>query len=195
MASSVTFNNFGTVEIRSGILAANGGYLSSSNALLNCALGGTTAGTNYGQLQVAGTVTLNGGLSVDLLPGFTPAMNNTFAVVTAGTRSGTFANFIYPSNVVTMQISNSPTSAIVRVTGVLAVIPQPMLLPPELSGTDFKLTWTAVSNAIYRVEFNPNLAPSNWNALPGDVIGVSNTASKLDPLTSSNRVYRVRVVP
>jgi hypothetical protein len=52
-----------------------------------------------------------------------------------------------------------------------------------------------VSNTTYRVEFNPDLTPSNWAALPGDVIGVSNTASKLDPLTPSNRLYRVRVVP
>jgi hypothetical protein len=74
-------------------------------------------------------------------------------------------------------------------------IAQPMLFPPEISGTNFKLTWSAVSNTTYRVEFNPNLSPSNWTALPGDVIGVSNAATKLDPLTLSNRFYRVRVVP
>jgi hypothetical protein len=74
-------------------------------------------------------------------------------------------------------------------------IPPPMLLTPEISGTDFNLTWTTVSNVTYRVEFNPNLIYSNWTALPGDVIGVSNTASKLDALTPSNRVYRVRVLP
>ena len=192
--SGVNFNNSGTVDIRSGILAANGGYVSSSNALLNCALGGTTAGTGHGQLQVAGTVTLNGGLSVDLINGFSPALNDSFTVLTAGTRGGTFGNFLYPSNVVTMQLSNAPTSVIVRVTGILDV-PRPVLLPPELSGTDIKLIWTAVSNATYRLEFNPDLNPSNWNALPDDVIGVSNTASKLDALTSSNRFYRVRVIP
>ena len=76
--NGIAFNNSGTVDLRSGILAANGSYASSSNALLNCALGGTTAGTGYGQLQVAGTVTLNGALSVDLLPGFSPATNDAF---------------------------------------------------------------------------------------------------------------------
>ncbi len=193
--SGVSFTNSGTVDIRSGILAANGGYVSSSNALLNCALGGTTAGTGHGQLQVAGAVTLNGALSVDLTNGFSPALNDSFTVLTAGTRNSTFSNFSYPSNVVTMQLSNSPTSVIVRVTDVFTAIPPPMLFPPEISGTNFKLTWTAVSNTTYRVEFNPNLTPSNWTALPGDVIGVSNTASKLDALTPSNRLYRVRVVP
>jgi hypothetical protein len=93
LVNSVGFNNYGTVDIRGGILAANGGYTSTSNALLNCALGGTTPGTNYGQLQVAGTVNLNGALGVDLINGFVPATNGTFTVITAGTRAGSFANF------------------------------------------------------------------------------------------------------
>lgn len=57
------------------------------------------------------------------------------------------------------------------------------------------LTWTARSNTTYRVEFNPNLNPSNWTAFPGDVTSVSNIANKFDPPTTSNRFYRVRVVP
>jgi hypothetical protein len=195
IASGIAFTNYGTVEIRRGILAANGGYASSSNALLNCALGGTAAGTNYGQLQVAGTVNLNSALSVDFVNGFVPALNDSFTVVTAGTRSGTFANFLYPSNALTMQMSNTPTAVIIRVTDFLTAIPQPTLLSPEISGANFKLTWTAVSNTIYRVEFTPNLVPSNWTTLPGDVTAFTNTASKLDPLTSSNRLYRVRIVP
>jgi hypothetical protein len=93
-----------------------------------------------------------------------------------------------------MQLSNTVSTVVVHVTDVFAEFPQPLLLPPEISGTDFKVTWTAVSNMIYRVEFNPNLFPSNWTALPGDVTAISNTASKLDPLTASNRLYRVRVL-
>ena len=81
-----------------------------------------------------------------------------------------------------MQMSNTASSVIVSVSAVL-VVPQPTLLQPELLGSDIRLTWTAASNLTYRLEFNPDLNPSNWNALPGDVIG------------SSNRVYRVRVIP
>jgi len=191
--SGISFNNSGTVDLRSGILAANGGYVSSSNALLNCALGGTLPGTSYGQLQVAGAVTLNGALSVDLANGFSPALNDSFTVLTAGARNGTFANFYYPSNQVTMQLSNTASSVIVRATSV--AVPPPLLLSPVLVGTNVLLTWTAVSNSAYRVEFNPDLNPSNWNALPGDVPGLTNTASKLDALTPSNRFYRVHVLP
>ena len=138
---------------------------------------------------------MNGGLSVDLTNGFSPTLNDSFTVVSAGTRNGTFAGFSYPSNRVTMQMGNTPNSVIVHVTDVFTAIPQPMQFTPVLAGSNVTLTWTAVSNAAYRVEFNPNLNPTNWNALSGDVIGVSNTANKLDALTSSNRFYRVRVVP
>ena len=191
--NGVAFSNYGAVDLRSGILAANGGYTSTTDALLNCAIGGTRPGTGYAQLQVAGTVALNGALGVGLTNGYVPSINDSFAVLSAGTRTGTFATFYYPSNAAMMQLSNTPTSVIVRVTGVAP--PQPILLSPILSGRNALLTWTAVSNATYRLESNPDLSPSNWNALPGEVTGVSNTASKLDALTPSNRFYRVRVLP
>jgi uncharacterized repeat protein (TIGR02543 family) len=192
-SSGVSLNNYGAVEIGRGILQANGGYTSRTNALLNCALGGTTAGTGFGQLQVAGTVNLNGSLSVDLINGFVPVTNAAFAVVTAGTRAGTFGNFSYPSNDVTMQMSNTPTSVIVRVTDVAPA--RPLLLQPELMGSTVRLTWTANSNATYRLEFKGDLNATNWDSLPGDVIGAGNTAIKMDELTTSNRFYRIRVVP
>jgi hypothetical protein len=162
--------------------------------VLSSGLAGTTAGTNYGQLQVANSVTLNGSLSVDLANGYVPATNDAFTVLTAGTRSGAFANFYYPSNAVTMQMSNAPTSVILRVTGV-APPPRPILLSHALSGSNVLLTWTSVSNTTYRLEFNPDLKVSNWIGLPGDVPALSNTASKFDTLTPSNRFYRVRVLP
>ncbi len=196
VASGVNFTNYGTVDLQSGTLLCNGGYNSTSNAVLNCALGGTTPGTGYAQLQKAGTVTLNGALSVDLLPGFTPTTNDTFAVVTAGTRNGTFANFFHPSNLVVMQMSNTPNSVVLRVTDVFPIVPQPLLSLPELVGSNFNFTWTATSNVTYRLEFNPDLANlTNWNPIPGDVTATSSSASKLDAATSSNRFYRVRVLP
>ena len=193
--SSVALNNFGTVDMQNGFLAANGGYVSSSNAVLNCALAGATPGTNFGQLHVSGSVTLNGTLSVDLANNYIPTTNDSFTVLTAGTRNGTFASFYYPSNAVTMQLSNTTSAVTVRVTGIAIPPPAPLLLSPALSGTNVLLTWTAVSNITYRLESNPNLSPSNWNAVPGDVVGLSNFASKLDPLTPSNRFYRVLVLP
>jgi hypothetical protein len=82
------------VDIHSGILFANiGGYFSTSNSLLNSVIGGTVAGSGFGQLQVSGTVNLNGVFSVTLANGYLPGTNDTFAVLTAGARSGVFASF------------------------------------------------------------------------------------------------------
>jgi hypothetical protein len=194
VGNNISLNNYGAVEIRRGILQANGGYISSSNALLNCAIGGTTAGTGFGQLQVSGTVNVNGSLSVDLTNAFVPAINDSFAILTAGMRNGAFANFFYPSNEVTMQVSNTPNSVIVRITDLFTNI-APVLLQPELSGSDIRLIWTAVSNSTYRIEFKSDLNSTNWNALPGDVTSLSNFASKVDTFTPSNRFYRVRLNP
>jgi hypothetical protein len=126
--------------------------------------------------------------------GFTPATNDTFTVLAAGTRNGTFANFSYPSNRVTMSLSNAPSAVVLRTAGIFS-IPQPALLNPEIAGPNVRLTWTATSNVTYRLESNPTVGSTNWTAIPGDVTTLSNTAIKLDPLTSSNRVYRVRVLP
>ena len=191
--SGVPFNNYGVVDLQSGILSSFGGYFSASNSMLSSAIGGTNAGSGFAQLQVSGTVAVNGGLGVSLANGFTPALNDSFTLVTAGSRSGAFASFSYPSNLVTMQLSNTTNSVIVQVTGVAN--PAPFLLPPQISGTNVTLTWTAVSNLTYRLEFNPNLIPSNWNALAGDVTSLSNLASKVDLLMPTNGFYRVRVLP
>ncbi|MGA2245833.1 MAG: hypothetical protein ABSH48_12595 [Verrucomicrobiota bacterium] len=195
IGGSVPFTNYGTVDIQSGILAMNGGYASASNALLNCGISGKTAGTNYGQLQVSGTVVLNGNLSINLTNGYFPATNDSFRLLTAGARSNTFANFAYPSNIVTMQLSNTPASVLAQVTGAVSAPPPPAFMPPMISASNILLTWTANSNFIYRLEYNPALPASNWNAVPGDVSTSSNTASKLDSLTPSNRFYRVQVFP
>ena len=130
---------------------------------------------------------------MDLLPGFTPATNDVFTVVTAGTRNGAFANFLYPSNTVTMQLSNTANSVIVRVSGLAA--PALVLLPPVLTSSNVTLCWITAPNKTYRLEFAPDPGHTNWNVVPGNIITSSNQACVIDALTSSDRFYRVRVVP
>ncbi|MGH7967998.1 MAG: hypothetical protein ACREIC_04650, partial [Limisphaerales bacterium] len=153
-----------------------------------------TPGTNYGQLQVSGTVTLNGTLSVNLTNNFIPTTNDSFTVVSATTRNGAFSSFSYPSNKVAMTLSNTATSVIVRATSVF-VVPQPLLLPLQISGNNVNITWSTVSNGVYRLEYNSTPGPSNWLPLTGDFTALSNTMSSTDPLTPSNRFYRVRAAP
>jgi hypothetical protein len=167
--------------------------LATASSLLSSALNGPTAGTGYGQLQVANSVTLNGALTVSLANGFVPVINDSFTVLTAGARSGTFANFLYPSNVVTMQLSNTANSVVVLVSS--AGVPDKVLVPPQISGTNITLCWGALPNVTYQVEVNSTLDPATWVALPGQVTSSGDIACIADVLISTNRFYRVRVLP
>ena len=97
-SGGMPLNNYGTLDIQAGSVLANGGYTCTANSTLNCALGGTTAGTNYGQLTIGGAVALSGSLSVNLANRYLPTTNDSFTVLAASTCSGAFAGFSYPSN-------------------------------------------------------------------------------------------------
>jgi hypothetical protein len=82
---------------------------------------------------------------------------------------------------------------IVRVNGF--AIPELVLFPPVITSSNVTLCWVADANKTYRLEFNPDLGPTNWTALAGEVITFTNKACISDALPSSNRFYRVRVLP
>jgi hypothetical protein len=186
------FTNYGLVDLQSGFLVANGGYASSSNALLNCAIAGDIPGTNFGQLQAFGAVTLNGGLSVNFVNRYLPTTNDSFTLLTTGARNGAFSSFSYPVTLVTMQLSNTANSVVVMVSRISPA--DKVLVPPQISGTHITLCWGALPNVTYRVEVNPTLDPSTWTELPGDVTSSGDIACKADVVISTNRFYRLRVL-
>ncbi len=63
-----------------GILTTSDIIFEHTNSNFDVQLNGTTAGSGYDQLKVNGTVTLNGNLNVDLLPGFVN-VNDTFTII------------------------------------------------------------------------------------------------------------------
>jgi hypothetical protein len=82
--------NSGTLDLQ-GILVINGNYTQTASGTLNIHIGGTTAGTQYDQLQVHGLAALAGTLNVGLINGFTPVAGNNFRILTFNSRSGDFA--------------------------------------------------------------------------------------------------------
>jgi YVTN family beta-propeller protein len=92
--SGATFSNGGLLLING---APNPGVVSTSNFTQSSsgrfavAIGGTTAGTQYSQLQNSGTATLAGNLDIVLANGFTPAAGQQFTVLTSNAISGQFA--------------------------------------------------------------------------------------------------------
>ena len=72
--------------------------------------------------------------------------------------------------------------------------PAPTILPPVVTKTNVVITWSAVSNATYRVQFKADLT-APWTDLPGDVLAAGSTASKTDAPTSNSGFYRIQVLP
>ena len=69
-----------------------------ADAMLKIEIGGTTAGTGYDQLVIAGDLSLNGALDVSIINGFAPAAGQSFNILDwAGTRTGTFSSLHLPS--------------------------------------------------------------------------------------------------
>ena len=80
-------------------------------------------------------------------------------------------------------------------TGTLTITaPAPTILPLVVTKTNVVITWSAVSNATYRVQFHSNLTAA-WTDRPGDVTATGSTASKTDAPTTDSGFYRIQVLP
>jgi len=88
-AGAVTLGN---AADPTGTLTVQGAYQQTASGLLNVDLGGTAV-ANYDRLALttaAGVATLAGTLNVARVGGFTPALGNTFDVLTFASRTGSF---------------------------------------------------------------------------------------------------------
>lgn len=71
-----------------------------------------------------------------------------------------------------------------------------VVVPPTISsiattnGT-VALTWSSISNRVYRVQYKNSLADIGWTDLPGDVTATNGFATKVDALGTTNRFYRL----
>jgi Ca2+-binding RTX toxin-like protein len=65
-----------------GRLTINGNYAETNSASINIQLGGSTAGTNFDQVDINGIATFDGTLNISLLNSFTPTLGSTFDVLT-----------------------------------------------------------------------------------------------------------------
>jgi hypothetical protein len=88
-----------------------------ATAELSIELGGTTPGSQFDQVAVAGDATLGGQLTVSLIDGFTPSIGQTFAILTADDVDGTFATEVLPSVPgLILDVIYNPTSVVLTVS-------------------------------------------------------------------------------
>jgi hypothetical protein len=105
-----------------GDLTVTGNYGGGTQqyTVLDIGLGGAGAGSQYGQLDVSGTATLVGTLDVSLSNGFVPYPGETFDIVTAGSRSGTFQTTEFPTGLSNPWLINYTSNGVV-----LEYVPEP----------------------------------------------------------------------
>jgi hypothetical protein len=84
-----------------GILTVSGNgagnYTQGSSAAFTAVIGGTTAGTQYSQLNLTGAANLSGVFSVTLANGFTPAAGAQFTIINAASVTGQFLSSNLPN--------------------------------------------------------------------------------------------------
>jgi hypothetical protein len=183
------FANSGTVDIRAGILSLSGNYSPTSASTHRFAVGGYEAGTGFGRLSVSGTLTLAGQLDLMLTNSFIPTNTAIFAIITASSRSGTFASVTgrgvgnglyfsptYPANGVTLTVADGT---------------------PSFSSTNFALVngqfqmrLNGVASETYRIDASTNMAsPTNWVSISTNIIPGSGFLDYLDT-DATNYAYR-----
>ncbi len=93
-ASFTTAGNLddaGTIDLPAGTLNVKGAYTQESTGTYDVSIGGLSAGTQFGQLNVTGLGTLNGTLSVSLSNSYSPPSGDSYRILTFGSRSGDFS--------------------------------------------------------------------------------------------------------
>ncbi len=100
----------------------SGTYTQNSAGALDINIGGTTAGTNFSQLNVDDAASLNGTLNLALIDSFIPTTSDTFEILIASSVTGTFSTVnglefnndqdhfvvVYNSNNVTLDVASGP---------------------------------------------------------------------------------------
>ena len=162
----------------------NTGSLSITKAVLS-----VTADTKtkiYGAADPAFTVSYAGFVS-----GETPAvLGGTLAFTRApGENVGSY--LITPSGLTSGNYTITFNTGTLRITA-----PVPLILSlTRTSPASVSILWSAATNGNYRVQYKTDLNVSIWTDLVGDVLATGSTASKTDILTTSNRFYRIQVLP
>jgi hypothetical protein len=187
------FHNEGALEIWQGILDMQGDYSPGGSSSLKFGMRGTTPGTDCGQLVVDGKLALTGQLQVQLIDGFTPALDDLFPVISASSRSGEFDTFLggVLGNRLYLDPVYQPTGVTLRVRD-----DRPLLAsgPPRLENGDFKFLLNGAIGATYGFVTATNF--TDWETLdvtvtlPKATAFVTHTNAGTEPM----RFYRAFVI-
>ncbi|MDB6123519.1 MAG: hypothetical protein JWQ71_2512 [Pedosphaera sp.] len=192
MSFSGSLSNRGIVTA-SSTLPVGTNFSQTAAGTLQVVLGGAGAGA-YGRLNVSGAAELTGSLSVTFTNGFVPATNNTFTILSAGSRNGTFQNFTYPTNLVGMKLTYTATSVIIEVTNAPPSVIPVMTGSPVIFNGQFGANFSGKPNANYSIEYTDGMSPPNWQTLTNIVASPAGGFGFQDLPAPPSRYYRARYV-
>jgi len=106
-------------SITAGAISIVGIYSQSRTGAYNVKIGGTAAG-QFDTLTMSGAATLGGPLNVSLINSFSPALGNTFTILTAASVTGTFSTANLPalSTGLGWQVTYNATNVVLSVVTV-----------------------------------------------------------------------------
>ena len=84
-------DNAGTIDIAPGTLKVAGNYTQETTGTLGIGIGGTTSGSQFGQLNVTGQASLDGTLGISLIDQFVPQQGESYRILNFGSRASDFA--------------------------------------------------------------------------------------------------------
>ncbi|MGO9919871.1 MAG: beta strand repeat-containing protein, partial [Isosphaeraceae bacterium] len=84
-------DNAGTIDLAAGTIGVNGTYTQETTGTYDVGVSGTSAGSQYGQLNVTGQAAVSGTLSVSLTNGYMPTLGDSFSILTFGSKTGDFS--------------------------------------------------------------------------------------------------------
>jgi T5SS/PEP-CTERM-associated repeat protein len=160
--------NRGTIApgASAGRIGITGPLILSNGSDLRFEIGGAVPGSQYDQITISNTITHAGTVNVQFINGFTPSPGQVFQLLTAPSRSGTFANISLPvlptgyvwTNRLTVDGSIS-VGAIVTSTQII----NPLVLP----NGSFQFAFTNLPGLAFNILTTTNLAlpVSNWTVL------------------------------
>ncbi len=177
-----------------GILTINGSgtgnYTQGSSAAFTALINGTTAGTQYSQLNLTGAASLSGTFSVMVANGFTPTAGAQFTIINAASVTGQFTSSNFPNLPAGLvwNVIYNPTS-VVLVAAAPASIAVTPVNPSIAVNATLQFTATAtfagggtqdITNSVTWASSMPSVATINSTGLAtGVTAGQSTTISAM----------------
>lgn len=190
VTANVTNNALVMPGLSPGALTIIGNYAQTSAGTLQVELAGTTAGTQYDQVNVSGTATLDGTLDVSFIPPYIPNGGETYDVLTFASKSGDFATKNLPafpaggSVVASYEPPASPTK--LQLTALLTQADMTIAQTPSAPGVNHGDTVTftvTVTNNGPATATGISLTDMFMNATFVSVTGPMATCSGSGPIT------------